>query len=270
MTGAGSTAPRRAREDPAGAPAGSIFSSPGDVSMFSSPRTCRCSPERPDIHSPVEVLLRARQTRSREKLIRVSRRPGPQPASPRGPAGSRCRWPETPWATAGAPRRSPRAPVPLVARWRRVRTMDAAAWASKPEVGSSRTKASGPVTSSMATDTRRRSPPLTQPVPRKTLPGWSDDVFRHSPTLFVSDMCPTLSSSRRLDPADSRSVCTSRRRLETSRRIPPGSSRCAERWIVRRCPHPRRCRRPRPLANPPRTRAKAREGRRAPWRAYRS
>ena len=89
-------------------------------------------------------------------------------------------------------------PVPPVARWRRVRTIAAAACASKPDVGSSRTKTSGPVTSSMATDTRRRSPPLTQPVPRWTLRRF-DVVFRYSATF--SDIRSTLSSSRP-DPDD--------------------------------------------------------------------
>jgi hypothetical protein len=48
---------------------------------------------------------------------------------------------------------------------RKVCTIAEAAAASNPLVGSSSTRTSGLVTSSIATDTRRRSPPLTDAVP---------------------------------------------------------------------------------------------------------
>jgi hypothetical protein len=53
----------------------------------------------------------------------------------------------------------------LDASERKVCTIAEAAAASKPLVGSSSTKTSGLVTSSIATDTRRCSPPLTDAVP---------------------------------------------------------------------------------------------------------
>jgi hypothetical protein len=53
----------------------------------------------------------------------------------------------------------------LDASERKVCTIAEAAAASNPLVGSSSTRTSGLVTSSIATDTRRRSPPLTDAVP---------------------------------------------------------------------------------------------------------